>query len=71
MGMHMFLKKFTKNSASARGFAQALDLTGAIASRRLREIKSRTVGDAIAGDWARIGGDLRYVTSRWMRKVNG
>ena len=67
----LFMKKGTKKSASVRGFAQALDLTGAIASRRLHDIKSRTAADALAGDWARIGGDLRYVTSRWIRTVNG
>ena len=65
------MKKGTKKSASARSFAQALDLTGAIASRRLQKIKSRTAGEALAGDWARIGGDLRAVTTRWAREVDG
>lgn len=65
------MKKGTRKSASLRGAAQAVDLMGAIAGQRLRKLKSRTVGEALAGDWARLGGDLRYVTTRWARKLDG
>lgn len=70
--MHMlYMKKDKKNTAYARGFAQAMDLTGAIGSRQLHKIKSQTVGEALARDWANVGGDLRYVTTRWTRKHYG
>lgn len=67
----LFITKAKKRAAFARGFAQAVDFGGAIGSRRLSEIRSRTVGEALARDWAKIGGDLRYVTARWTRKHDG
>lgn len=65
------LKKARMIAASARGYAQAFDLTGAIASRRLRSIQARTAGEALARDWANVGGDLRQVTTRWIRERHG
>ena len=66
-----FKSTFSQNSALRRGFAQALDLTGAIGEKRLREIRSRTVAGALARDWSMIGADLRFVTTRWVRKHDG
>jgi hypothetical protein len=69
--MVVLKSRFARNAALRRGFAQALDLTGAIGETRLREIRSRTVAGAFARDWSMIGGDLRVVTTRWIRKHNG
>lgn len=67
----LFVKKAKKTAAYARGVAQAVDFTGAIGSRRLYKIRSQTAEEALARDWAKIGGDFRYVTTRWMRKHDG
>lgn len=57
-------------SAVWRGVAQAFDVNGAIACKRLREYRTITVGEAIARDWSAVGGSFRRAVDR-SRAVHG
>jgi hypothetical protein len=48
-----------------RGFAQAFDLTGTLASERLRDIRERLQAGGVAGDWERVNRDLDRVLQRY------
>lgn len=48
-----------------RGMAQAFDLTGSLASERLREIRERLEAGGVAGDWERVNRDLDRVVQRY------
>ena len=60
------------DAAFVRGMAQALDLTGGIARRRLAQFRARrrSVGGALGSDWAAIGGDLSIALQRY-RELHG
>jgi hypothetical protein len=47
------------------GMAQAFDLGGALASRRLAHLRQRTVRQALASDCAAVGRDLAIAMRRY------
>jgi len=55
------------DGAFLRGMAQAMDLTGAIARRRLARFRARRrgVGGALGGDWSAVGRDLTFALRRY------
>ena len=59
-------------SAFVRGMAQAMDLTGGIARRRLARFRAprRSVGGALGGDWSVVGRDLAFALRRY-RELHG
>jgi len=60
------------DGAVLRGMAQAMDLTGGIARRRLARFRAprRSVGGALGGDWSAIGRDLAFALRRY-RELHG
>ena len=50
-----------------QGMAQALDLTGAVARRRLARFRDgrRSTRGALASDWSAIGHDLSFALRRY------
>ncbi|HEU4556338.1 MAG TPA: hypothetical protein VFS20_00770 [Longimicrobium sp.] len=48
-----------------RGMAQAFDLTGSLASERLRDMRERMHAGGVAGDWERVNRDLYRVLQRY------
>ena len=48
-----------------RGMAQAFDLSGTLASERLRDLRERMHGGGVAGDWDRVSRDLDRVIQRY------
>ena len=58
--------------AFVRGMAQAMDLTGAVAHRRLARFRARRrgVGGALGRDWSAVGRDLAFALRRY-RELHG
>lgn len=48
-----------------RAMAQAFDLSGSLASERLRDIRERLQAEGVAGDWERVNRDLDRVVQRY------
>jgi hypothetical protein len=55
------------SGACFRGMAQAFDLTGGMARRRLARFRAdrNSVRRALAADWAAVGGDLSIALRRY------
>jgi hypothetical protein len=55
------------DAAFVRGMAQAMDLTGGMARRRLAAFRARRrgVGGALGADWAAVGHDLSIALRRY------
>jgi hypothetical protein len=55
------------DAAFLRGMAQAMDLTGGIARRRLARFRTRGrgVGGALGADWSAVGRDLSIAMQRY------
>jgi len=55
------------DAAFVRGMAQALDLTGGIARRRLAHFRARrhSAGGGLGSDWSAIGRDLTLALRRY------
>ncbi|HEV7588459.1 MAG TPA: hypothetical protein VGO40_10120 [Longimicrobium sp.] len=60
------------DAAFVRGMAQAMDLTGGIARRRLARFRTRRRGasGALGGDWSAVGRDLTLALQRY-RELHG
>jgi len=60
------------SGAFFQGMAQALDLTGGMARRRLARYRARrrSTGGALASDWSAIGHDLSLALRRY-RELHG
>jgi hypothetical protein len=60
------------DAAFVRGMAQAMDLTGGMARRRLARFRARRrgVGGALGADWSAIGRDLEFALRRY-RELHG
>ncbi|MFL5385986.1 MAG: hypothetical protein ACJ8GN_26005 [Longimicrobiaceae bacterium] len=60
------------NGAFFQGMAQALDLTGGMARRRLARFRAdqRSVRGALGSDWSAIGHDLSLALRRY-RELHG
>jgi len=58
--------------AFLQGMAQAFDLTGGIARRRLARFRAgrRSVRGALGSDWAAVGHDLSHALRRY-RELHG
>ena len=52
-------------SAFLYGMAQAFDLGGGLASRRLAPLRRRSVREALAANWAAVGRDLSTALERY------
>ena len=60
------------NGAFFQGMAQALDLTGGMARRRLARFRTdrRSASGALGSDWSAIGHDLSLALRRY-RELHG
>jgi hypothetical protein len=60
------------SGAFFQGMAQALDLSGGMARRRLARFRAgrRSVSGALGSDWAAVGHDLSLALRRY-RELNG
>lgn len=47
------------------GMAQAFDLSGGLASRRVAHLRRRTVRQALASSWAAVGRNLSTALERY------
>jgi hypothetical protein len=58
--------------AFLQGMAQAFDLTGGMARRRLERFRAdrRSVAGALGSDWAAVGHDLSFALRRY-RELHG
>ena len=52
-------------SAFLYGMAQAFDLGGVLASRRVAHLRRRTVREALASNWEAVGRDLSTALERY------
>ena len=55
------------DAAFVRGMAQAMDLTGGMARRRLARFRARRrgVSGALGADWSAVGRDLAFALRRY------
>ncbi|HEY0035474.1 MAG TPA: hypothetical protein VGB66_02240 [Longimicrobium sp.] len=60
------------DGAFVRGMAQAMDITGGIARRRLARFRARrrNVRGALGADWSVVGRDLAFALRRY-RELHG